>query len=120
MPNYQLGIIYTIRSLSSPEMYVGSTTQSLTRRMSGHRRDYKRNQVLGLPKHIITDISEWYIELYELFPCNLKCELEKREGQIMREIGTLNKNIPGMSDKERKDELKAAQECIKLYDMNSK
>ena len=38
----------------------------------------------------------------------------------MREIGTLNKNIPGMSDKERKDELKAAQECIKLYDMNSK
>jgi len=124
MPNYQSGKIYTIRSLSSPEIYVGSTIQSLARRMSAHRRDYKRNQVLGLHKHIITDISEWYIELYELFPCNLKCELEKREGQIIREIGTLNICIPGRSDKERcqhyKDELKAAQECIKLYDMNSK
>jgi len=100
MPNYQLGIIYTIRSLSSPEIYVGSTIQSLARRMSGHRRDYKRNQVLGLHKHIITDISEWYIELYELFPCNLKCELEKREGQIIREIGTLNKKIAGRNLKE--------------------
>jgi len=42
--------------------------------------------------------------------------LEKREGEITREIGTLNKKIAGKSYKERhqhdKDELKAAQECI--------
>ena len=88
MPNYQVGKMYTIRSLSSPEIYVGSTIQSLGIRMGGHRWDYKRNPVLGLHKHVITDISEWYIEQYELFPCDLKCELEKREGEINREIGT--------------------------------
>ena len=88
MPNYQFGKIYTIRCLNDPNVYVGSTIQTLAVRMGGHRRAYKMNQVLGLHKEIVKDISEWYIELFELFPCNLKCELEKREGEIIREIGT--------------------------------
>ena len=43
---------------------------------------------------------QWYIELFELFPCDVKCELEKREGEIIREIGTLNKKIAGRNRKE--------------------
>ena len=47
MPNYQSGKIYTIRCLSSPEIYVGSTIQTLAVRMGGHRRSYTMNQILG-------------------------------------------------------------------------
>ena len=116
MPNYQLGKIYTIRSLSSPEIYVGSTSQSLACRMASHRRDYKRNQVLGLHKEIIKDISEWNIELHELYPCNTREELHRREGEVIRDIGTLNKCIAGRTHQERyreyKDKVKEAYASI--------
>jgi len=110
MVNYQLGKIYTVRSLTSPEIYVGSTVAPLCKRMAQHRRDWKKEEVLGLHKEIVKDINEWYIELYELFPCNLKCELEKREGEVIRQIGTLNNRIAGRTNKEwridNKDKMK--------------
>ena len=108
--NYQLGKIYTVRSLTSSEIYVGSTCMILCKRMTKHRSDWKNGLVLGLHKEIVYDINEWFIELYELFPCNLKCELEKREGEVIRQIGTLNMNIAGRSSKEwridNKDKMK--------------
>jgi hypothetical protein len=36
------------------------------------------------------DWTDWYIELYEKYPCNDRQELHKREGQVIREIGTIN------------------------------
>jgi hypothetical protein len=47
-----------------------------------------------------TDFNNWYIELYENFPCDNKEQLNKREGEIIREIATLNKNIAGRTIKE--------------------
>jgi len=106
MPNYQLGKIYTIRSLSSPEIYVGSTIQSLAARMGGHRKAYVQNKGLGKNKEIVQDIFEWKIELHDLFPCNTKQELHRREGEVIREIGTLNKNVAGRNAKDRYQEYK--------------
>jgi hypothetical protein len=37
------------------------------------------------------DLCNWYIELYENFPCENKTQLVARENVIMREISTLNK-----------------------------
>ena len=37
--------------------------------------------------------DNFYIELYEDFPCQNRAQLGKREGEIIREIGTLNKQI---------------------------
>jgi hypothetical protein len=37
----------------------------------------------------------WYIELNEDCPCERKEQLTQREGQVIREIGTLNKRIKG-------------------------
>ena len=100
MPDYSKGKIYTIRSLNDPNVYVGSTIQSLSVRMGGHRKAYARNKVLGLNKDIVIDINDWKIELYELYPCLTKLELHRKEGQIIREIGTLNKSIAGRTYKE--------------------
>jgi hypothetical protein len=47
-----------------------------------------------------TRLTNWYIELYETFPCNNRGALLKREGEIIREIGSLNKNIAGRSVKQ--------------------
>ena len=110
MPDYQLGTIYTVRSLTSPEIYVGSSVVPLCKRMAKHRSDWKKGEILGLRKEIVKDITEWFIELYELYPCNKIEELKKREGEIIREIGTLNKNIAGRTAKEwrtdHKEEIK--------------
>ena len=38
----------------------------------------------------IKDWTEWYIELYENYPCANIEEILKRENEVIREIGTLN------------------------------
>ena len=101
--DYQNGKIYTIRNHIDDDIYVGSTTQPLSKRMVWHRsamknptkcnrRVYKHMNDLG--------IENFYIELYECYPCNSCEELTKREGQIIREIGTLNSFIAGRTRKE--------------------
>jgi len=100
MPDYSKGVIYTIRCLNDPNVYVGSTIQSLSVRMGGHRKAYVKNKVLGFNKEIVKDINNWKIELYENYPCNKREELARREGEIIRQIGTLNKNIAGRNAKE--------------------
>ena len=45
-------------------------------------------------------VDNFYIELIETYPCNSKEELGAREGQWIRQIGTLNKNVSGRSSKE--------------------
>ncbi len=95
MPDYKNGKIYTIRcKLDSSLIYVGSTVETLCSRFSKHKHQSK------LSPHIhfysaISDWNDWYIELVEDFPCERKEQLLKREGEIMREIGTLNHQLPG-------------------------
>ena len=89
MPNYQQGKIYSIRSVSRPDLiYIGSTTQQLSKRMGGHRRKRKYN----CSSTIIIDIGDAYIELIQNFPCNSVDELEAQENIHMRAIKCVNKN----------------------------
>ena len=112
MPNYQNGQIYKIISNHLPDTcYIGSTTQSLATRLGGHRRDYKK-YLNGTLKHMITsskiccypDAKTYLIEDY---PCNNKKELERREGEIMKEYmknddleDVVNRVIVGRTKKE--------------------
>ncbi len=45
------------------------------------------------------NINDWYIELYEDYPTTNKEKLLKRESELIREIGTLNKIIAGRTKK---------------------
>jgi N12 class adenine-specific DNA methylase len=102
MPNYADAKIYTIRCRSNDTLiYIGSTTQKLTQRLAKHRSDCKMGICVSLYKYIVNgDWGDWYIELYEAYPCNSKEELEKREGEVIREIGTINNRIAGRTKKE--------------------
>ncbi len=101
MVNYQNGKIYTIRCRSDDTLiYVGSTTRALSQRMTEHRSCCKRGDGCSLYDYIIdNDWSDFYIELYEAYPCNSKEELCKKEGEVIRQIGTINKCIAGRSCK---------------------
>ncbi len=89
MPNYQQGKVYSIRSLSRPDLiYVGSTTQALSKRMGEHRAPASK----CISKQII-NIGDAYIELIENYPCNDKNQLLARENSYMRGLECLNKQL---------------------------
>lgn len=108
MPNYANGKIYMIWSKSGNLKYYGSTSQSLSARMSGHRKAYKRYKNGKRRKYIssfkVLENDDAKIELVELCPCESRSELERREGQIIREHECVNLLIAGRTTKEyRKD-----------------
>ena len=99
---YRHGKIYQILNNIDDSVYVGSTCQSLSERMSKHRWSMKTNRHKGLLCDRIEEfgIDAFYIELIEEYPCNSKEQLRAREGHYIRERGTLNKQIAGRTKQE--------------------
>ena len=109
MPNYQNGKIYSLRSHQTDDIYIGSTTQSLAVRKAGHRDNYKKHLNGKYPfttSFNIIKFDDCYIELMENYQCNSRNELERREGQLIREMDCVNKNIAGRTPKEYRDDNK--------------
>ena len=85
MPDYQQSKIYKIVDLNEEMVYVGSTTASLSKRMAGHRGDYKKKNYVS--SHDIFDkygIENCKILLLENYPCSNREELHKREGEYIK------------------------------------
>jgi len=99
---YNNASIYTIRNRADESLiYVGSTIGPIHKRLSVHKSHCKQGKPVSLYSHIIdNDWTDWYIELYEKVNCNDREELCRREGQVIREIGTINKCIAGSTRKE--------------------
>jgi hypothetical protein len=107
--NYQDGKIYCIRSHQTDDIYIGSTTQPLSVRMAGHRRHYKHwkeGKMHYVTSFQLLEYDDCYIELIEEYPCDSKMELERREGQLIREMDCVNKCIVGRTQKEYAEEHK--------------
>jgi hypothetical protein len=104
MRDYKQGKIYTIRCKYDDSLiYVGSTVERLCVRMARHRASSKQDRCINFPLYQEvnkTNWDDWFVELYEDCPCESKEQLNKKEGQIIREIGTLNKKIAGRTTKE--------------------
>jgi len=103
MPDYSKGQIYTIRCRTDDtKIYVGSTIQPLYKRFHTHKNMSNTEKCMNilLYKEVDGDWDDWYIELYEKCPCNDRNELEKKEGEVIRLIGTLNRYIAGRDKKE--------------------
>jgi hypothetical protein len=124
---YNHGKIYTIRCRDDNNLiYVGSTVQPLYKRWDQHKRKIKNendkeyNKLLYIKMREL-GIDNFYIELYENFNCECHEQLLKREGEIIRQIATLNKFIAGRTMKEYfKDNKEQLQEQKKLYRNNNK
>jgi hypothetical protein len=115
MKDYSDGKIYCIRSHQTDDIYIGSTIQPLARRMGNHRKEYKH--WLNGKHHYITSFDllkyeDCYIELLEDYPCETKEQLHKKEGEYIRKMKCVNKNIAGRTTKEHREDNK---EKIKEY-----
>ena len=97
------GSVYAIRSHQTKDIYIGSTKETLSRRMAGHRRQYK-SYINGNPDYItsfeVIQYEDAYIELIELIEYNDKSELIAREGHYIRTMDCVNKVIPDRTKKE--------------------
>ena len=104
-PRYQRGKIYTIKSYKTDLVYVGSTIEPrLSNRLGAHRRKfkmYKNDKYHYVSSFDMFEIDEdCYIELYEQYPCDNKEVLEKREGEVIKELDCVNKRVAGRIHKE--------------------
>ena len=99
--DYQKTKIYKIWSNLTEQVYIGATTQTLSRRMVAHR------QLSNIcASRIIIDLGDSKIELIEEFPCNNKMESDKKEGEYIRKIDCVNKVIIGRTMKEWREDNK--------------
>jgi len=96
---YQKGKIYKIVSTNSSKCYVGSTTQTLDKRLTLHRCCYNTNN-RSCFAYKIFECGDVSIELIKEFPCNSKRELEREEGKYQLELDCVNKRIAGRTAKE--------------------
>ena len=92
---YLKGKVYTIKSKNSNDVYIGSTCQTLSQRMSKHKSGkYKCKST------IVFDSGDAYIELIENYPCKSEEELRCRERFYIENTTCVNKEIPGRTKKE--------------------
>ena len=101
---YQNGKIYTIRSHQTGDVYIGSTCMPLAKRFHTHKKNYKQWQKGNhsyLTSFEIIKHPDFYIELLEDCKCDTKAQLERREGQLIRETECVNRVISGRNKAER-------------------
>ena len=102
--DYQKGKIYIIRNDINDLTYIGSTCQLLCQRMSEHRLSVNKEKCKNtkLSKLIATLGKEhFYIELLEEYPCENSIQLQKREGELIRDLKpALNQIIAGRTIEE--------------------
>jgi hypothetical protein len=94
--DYANGQVYAIRSHLTDQIYIGSTAQPLHKRLYQHKMNSNTCTSVEIIKH-----GDAYIELIENFPCQSKKELNRREGQHIRNTeNCVNKNIAGRTPQE--------------------
>ena len=107
---YHNGKIYAIKSPQTEKMYIGSTADKyICTRFHCHNYKYKKylnNKFNFITSFEIIKLGDAYIETLELYPCNNKQELLKREGQliIQHKSNCVNKKIEGINTKKRRQE----------------
>jgi len=102
MPNYHNSKIYKLWSPQTDEVYIGSTTQPLSKRMAQHRMKYKRYKAGKY--HYITSFNimkygDVRIELICECPCD-NADPGAVEGKYIREVNCCNKKIEGRTYKQ--------------------
>jgi len=112
MPDYQKSKIYRLVCSQTGNQYIGSTTQSLSQRKSGHKK--KSNSCTS--KFLINP----EIFLVENCPCNSKEELHKIERSYIESMDCVNKRIPNRTVLEwYQDNKEKIKEKIKEYKRNN-
>lgn len=97
---YKSGKVYAIKSPNTDKMYIGSTYQALCKRMAVHRDNWKNGK--NVSSKIILEAGDAYAELIELYPCETREQLVKKEGEHIKanRDKAVNKRIAGRTSQE--------------------
>ena len=123
---YNSSRIYKIQSSLTDKIYIGSTCQALSQRMAGHMSDYNKylndNTKSNISSFEIIKLNDAYISLIEECNFNNRQQLEKREGEIIKEQINIcvNKLIAGRTRIEWRDDNKQYKEQKAQYYSNNK
>jgi hypothetical protein len=100
--------IYKIVDNTSDMIYIGSTCETLYKRLVNHERCYKcfklgKYHFLSVFK--ILERNNYKIELIKLYPCENKKELNIAEGLMIKQLksdglNVVNRNIAGLTPKQ--------------------
>lgn len=124
MKDYTKGKIYKIVSDSTDDIYIGSTIQTLSQRLTKHRGDYKqwKKGNYGYNRSFsLIERGDYHIILLEPFPCNNQEELTARERWYIDNNKCLNKIKPGRTKKEwSQDNKEKIKEQQKKYHQDNK
>ncbi len=101
MIDYKNGKIYRLVCNTTGDQYIGSTTQSLSQRLGGHKAQYKYFLTGKMTKQTtsfsILSNNNFEIILLEEFACENKNELERRERHFIEAVQCVNKVKPGQT-----------------------
>ena len=121
MPDYQKGKIYKLWSPSKNIIYYGSTVETISQRLAKHLYKYnaynnkKHNYYCSAFK--VLECGDYKIELVEEYACNNKQQLERKEGEYIKNNDCINKVIAGRTNKEYRldnaDKIKTHKEANK-------
>ena len=126
---YGNGAVYKVVDVGYNKCYIGSTCESLCKRMTRHRDFYKsynrspetraRNSLYNMFDEYGVDNCK--IELIEYYPCNTREELRRREGEIIKATECVNKRIEGRTRTEYlQDNAEYRREYCKNYNRTHK
>ena len=97
MINYQDGRIYRLVCDATGKQYIGSTIQSLHKRVWAHRGSYNKWKTTGkdyCTAYELFESGEVEIFLVEDYPCERKEQLQARERYWIETLECVNKVIP--------------------------
>jgi hypothetical protein len=112
---YEHSILYKIRHKTEEikDCYAGSTAGAFGVRKSQHKRNVCNPQSRDYMLHVYAFIRShggwdaWIMELIEVYPCQNRKELLRREGYWVKTLGaTLNIHMPGRTKKEHYEDNK--------------
>lgn len=117
---YKNSKIYKLISNNSNRIYIGSTTQKLSKRKSKHKSNYimwKKNTYSYVTSFDIIDDGDIDIILIEDYPCIRKEQLHARERHFIESLTCVNKRVPGRTRQEyRRDNLELVRKNRKISD----
>lgn len=104
MPNYNNGKIYKIISENTDNVYIGSTTQSLCKRLANHKESMKNGKYFGSRR--ILEKGKCKIVLLENFPCENREQLFAKEQEWIDKTSNLVNLKSAKVSKEKKTQKK--------------
>jgi hypothetical protein len=95
--------VYKITNDYNDDVYVGSTCDTLGKRYSKHKSDMKKEKYKHYKLYKLMNkigFERFRIQLIIDYPCEDVYQLTQKEGEFIRQMGTLNKQITGSKKKE--------------------